>query len=146
MKVRTGKNSMQTSRRALKRSSVWFVRFHLRDEPIKYECISHPSDTQLWATKSTASTSSFTCVLLRRGGHLNSSNGYSCHVMRFIRRNWRSKASENGRVHHLWILRNVLGPLIERRYSKRCELQSDRSLLSYAVDMKERRGLAACVL
>src|SRR5438034_6251749 len=117
MKVRTGKNSMQTSQRALKRSSVWFVQFHLRDEPIKYECISHPSGTQLWATKSTAPMSSFTCVLLRRDGHLNSSNGYSCHVMHFIRRNWRSKASENGRVHYLWTLQNFLATLSDRRWA-----------------------------
>ncbi len=66
-------------------------------------------DRKKFHANQSAPTSSFTCVLLRRGGHLNSSNGYSCHVMRFIRRNWQSKASENGRVHYLLTLLSSSG-------------------------------------
>src|SRR5207248_11353216 len=104
---------------ALMLSSVSCVQLRLRDAIIKYDCISHASCTQLWATKSTAPTRSFTCVLLRRDGHVNSSNGYSGHVMHFIRRNWRSKASENGRVHYLWTLRNFLATLSDGRLKER---------------------------
>ena len=67
--------------------SASFARFHAPDALIRFGCISPQSGIQLLAIKSTAQTSSCTCVSSKLDGLMSSSRDSCCHDMLCTRRN-----------------------------------------------------------
>ncbi len=86
---------------------------------IKFGFISPQSDTRLWVIKSTAPTSSCTCVSSKLDGLMSSVRNFCCHDMLCTRRNWPSRTTENGPAGSLLILPNSVAAVSDRASKER---------------------------